>query len=115
MTKSQKKMITATATAIAMCSYLILLSLDIITIITTCSSPIPNPFMHTSCGDCSYEFQWCLAKSTQGTCLMANGSGSGHPNALTLHLMHWMCMDKYKYICTHAVMDLALEGGMRVE
>jgi hypothetical protein len=98
-----------------MCSYPILLSLDIITIITTCSSPIPDPFMLTSSGNHSYKFQWCLAKSMQGTCLMVNGSGSGHPNALMLRLMHWMCMDEYKYACTHVVTDLALEGGMRVE
>jgi hypothetical protein len=105
-------MMTATATATAMCSYPIPLSLDII---TTCSSPIPDPFMLTLSGDRSYEFQWCLAKSTQGTCLMANGSGSGHPNVLALHLMCWTCMDKYKYVCMHAVTDLVLEGGMHME
>ena len=108
-------MMTATATATAMHSYLILLSLNIITIITTCSSPIPNLFTLTSSGDCSYEFQQCLAKSMQGTCLTANGGGSGHPNVLALCLMHWTCMDKYKYACTHMVTDLALEGGMCVE
>jgi hypothetical protein len=98
-----------------MCSYPIPLSLNIITIITTCSSPIPNPFTLTSSSDHSYEFQWCLVKSTQGTCLMANGGGSGHLNALMLCLMHWMCTDEYKYMCIHVVMDLALEGGMCVE
>jgi hypothetical protein len=96
-------------------SYLILLSLDIITIITTCFGPIPDPFTLASSSNCSYEFQWCLAKCTQGTCLTANGSGSGHPNALTLRLTHWTCTDEYKYACTHVVMDLVLEGGMRVE
>jgi hypothetical protein len=96
-------------------SYLILLSLDIIAIIPTCSSPIPDPFTLTLSGDRSYKFQWCLAKSMQGTCLTANGGGSGHPNALALRLMHWTCMDKYKYACMHMVTDLALEGGMCVE
>jgi hypothetical protein len=96
-------------------SYLILLSLDIIAIITTCSSPIPDPFTLTLSSDHSYKFQWCLAKSMQGTCLTANGSGSGHLNALALCLTHWTCTDEYKYACTHTVMDLALEGGMHME
>jgi hypothetical protein len=98
-----------------MCSYLILLSLNIIAIITTCSGPIPDPFMLASSGDHSYEFQRCLAKCTQGTCLMANGGGSGHPNALVLHLTHWTCTDEYKYACTHVVTDLVLEGGVHME
>jgi hypothetical protein len=96
-------------------SYLILLSLDIIAIITTCSSPISDPFTLTSSSNCSYEFQQCLAKSTQGTCLTANGGGSGHPNALALRLTRWTCTDEYKYMCMHVVMDLALEGGVCVE
>jgi hypothetical protein len=115
VTKSQKKMMTATATATAMCSYLILLSLDIIAIITTCSGPIPNPFMLALSDNHSYKFQQCLAKCMQGTCLMANGGGSGHLNALALHLTHWMCTDEYKYACMHVVTDLMLEGGMHVE
>jgi hypothetical protein len=86
VTKSQKKMMTATATATAMHSYLILLSLNIITIITICSGPIPDPFTLASSSDHSYKFQQCLAKCTQGTCLMANSGGSGHLNALALHL-----------------------------
>jgi hypothetical protein len=108
-------MMTATATATAMHSYLILLSLDIIAIITTCSSSISDPFMLVSSGDRSYKFQWCLAKCMQGTCLMANGSGSGHPNVLALHLTYWTCTDKYKYACMHTVTDLMLEGGVYME
>jgi hypothetical protein len=108
-------MMTATATATAMCSYLISLSLNIITIITTCSGPIPGLFMLALSGNHLYKFQWCLAKCMQGTCLIANGSGSGHLNVLVLHLTCWMCINKYKYVYMHTVTDLVLEGSVHVE
>lgn len=100
-------------------SYLIPLSIVILAIIATpgpSSGPGPGPgpssFALASSGDRSDEFQRCLAKCTRDTCDATDG---GHPNALALRLTRWTCTDECKYACTHAVTDLALESGVRVE
>ena len=104
-------------------SYLIPLSIVILAIIATpgpSSGPGPGPgpssFALASSGDRSDEFQRCLAKCTRDTCdATGGGGGGGHPNALALRLTRWTCTDECKYACTHAVTDLALESGVRVE
>ena len=97
-------------------SYLIPLNLVILAaIIATGSGPGPGPsFALASSGDRSDEFQRCLAKCTRDACLTADGGGH-RPNALALRLTRWTCTDECKYACTHAVTDLALESGVRVE
>jgi hypothetical protein len=78
----------------------------------------PGSFALASSGDRSDEFQRCLSKCTRQTCESAT-AGDGfrpiHPLPLALRLTRWTCADECKYACMHALTDLAVESGVRVQ
>jgi hypothetical protein len=95
--------------------YLHPLCLVLLAILAT--DPGPIPFARASSGDRSAEFQRCLAKCLRNNCITADGNGHRRdvPRSLALRLTRWTCADECKYACAHAVTDLAVESGVRLE
>jgi hypothetical protein len=97
---------------------LYLLPLFLVFLALAAIGPGPGPFALASSGDRSDEFQRCLAKCTRETCADASaddGIITPRRRPLALRLTRWTCADDCKYACMHALTDLALESGVRVQ